>query len=191
MAQPLSAISFCYFWVAFAIISFKLLDYSFFYIKSAIKIVVIVVICIKENTLKKYAHTITDSYTPIRSTITIILRSPRASVIKSGWYLAISIFSNIFAKLNVKTIKLSLGRQPIQLGNLVAKIMKGKKQTNNRGVHACSCIMGNHRVQRNYTLNLECKEVSYQFFENLNFYIHFCNFDIVELQKMYENIYVF
>ena len=28
-------------------------------------------------------------------------------------------------------------------------------------------------VQRNYTLNLECKEVRDQFLENLNFSIHF------------------
>ena len=49
----------------------------------------------------------------------------------------------------------------------------------------------NLRVQRNNTLNLEFKEVCDQFLENLNSSIHFCNFDTVELQKMYGKIKVF
>ena len=48
----------------------------------------------------------------------------------------------------------------------------------------------NLRVQRNNTLNLECKDVRDQYLENLNFSIH-CNFDTVELQKMYGKIKVF
>ena len=40
-------------------------------------------------------------------------------------------------------------------------------------------------VQRNNTLNLECKEVRDQFWENFNFPYIFCSFDSVELQKMY------
>ena len=60
-----------------------------------------------------------------------------------------------------------------------------------RGVHAHSCVMGNQgkmegnlkicidlqksnlRVQRNNTLNLECKEIRDQFLENIDIPIHF------------------
>ena len=38
---------------------------------------------------------------------------------------------------------------------------------------------------------MECKEVRDQFLENLNFPYIFCNFDTVELQKMYGKIKVF
>ena len=49
----------------------------------------------------------------------------------------------------------------------------------------------NLRVQRNNILNLQGKEVCDQFFENFNFPYIFCNFDTVELQKMYGKIKIF
>ena len=49
----------------------------------------------------------------------------------------------------------------------------------------------NLRVQRNNTLNLDCKEVRDLFLENLDFPVIFCNSTVSKLKKMYWKIEVF